>query len=76
MQSLDNASATSCPPGRPASSGGGTEASFLCELKVDGVAVAIVYEKGRFVRAATRGDGTDGEDVTANVRTMEASRSG
>ncbi|MBW3574197.1 MAG: NAD-dependent DNA ligase LigA [Actinobacteria bacterium] len=45
-------------------------ASFLCELKVDGVAVAIVYEKGRLVRAATRGDGTTGEDVTANVRTI------
>jgi DNA ligase (NAD+) len=50
---------------------GGSGASYLCELKVDGVAVAIVYEKGRMVRAATRGDGTTGEDVTANVRTME-----
>jgi DNA ligase (NAD+) len=49
----------------------GTGASYLCELKVDGVAVAIVYENGRMVRAATRGDGTTGEDVTANVRTME-----
>jgi DNA ligase (NAD+) len=48
----------------------GTGASFLCELKIDGVAVAIVYERGRLVRAATRGDGTTGEDVTANVRTM------
>src|SRR4051812_45862994 len=50
---------------------GGAGASYLCELKVDGVAVAIVYENGRLVRAATRGDGTTGEDVTANVRTME-----
>jgi DNA ligase (NAD+) len=48
----------------------GTGASYLCELKVDGVAVALVYEHGRLVRAATRGDGTTGEDVTANVRTM------
>jgi DNA ligase (NAD+) len=73
MQSLDNAfssdelSAWAARVERE----GGTGASFLCELKVDGVAVAIVYEKGRMVRAATRGDGTTGEDVTANVATMD-----
>ncbi|MDP9461896.1 MAG: NAD-dependent DNA ligase LigA, partial [Actinomycetota bacterium] len=73
MQSLDNAftsdelSAWAARVDRE----GGTGASFLCELKVDGVAVAIVYERGRLVRAATRGDGTTGEDVTANVRTMD-----
>jgi DNA ligase (NAD+) len=48
----------------------GDAASFLCELKIDGLAVALLYEKGRLVRAATRGDGVTGEDVTANVRTM------
>jgi DNA ligase (NAD+) len=73
MQSLDNAfsgdelSAWAARVEREGAAG----ASFLCELKVDGVAVAIVYENGRFVRAATRGDGTTGEDVTANVRTMD-----
>ncbi len=44
---------------------------FLCELKVDGVAIDLVYEDGRLVRAATRGDGHTGEDVTPNVRTLD-----
>jgi DNA ligase (NAD+) len=50
---------------------GGT-GPFLCELKIDGLAVDLVYEDGVLVRAATRGDGVTGEDVTANVRTIEA----
>ena len=45
-------------------------ASWLCELKIDGLAVDLVYENGRLVRAATRGDGVTGEDVTHNVRTI------
>ncbi|MCD0446028.1 NAD-dependent DNA ligase LigA [Glycomyces sp. A-F 0318] len=45
---------------------------YLCEVKIDGLAVDLVYEQGRLVRAATRGDGTTGEDVTANVRTIAA----
>ncbi|SEQ33734.1 NAD-dependent DNA ligase LigA [Microlunatus flavus] len=45
---------------------------YLCELKVDGLALDLVYEGGRLVRAATRGDGRVGEDVTANVRTITA----
>ncbi|MFD1827267.1 MULTISPECIES: NAD-dependent DNA ligase LigA [Mumia] len=49
----------------------GTESDFLVELKVDGLAINLTYEQGRLVRAATRGDGTVGEDVTANVRTIE-----
>jgi DNA ligase (NAD+) len=48
----------------------GTVPTYLCELKVDGLAVALVYERGRLVRAATRGDGRTGEDVTPNVRTI------
>jgi DNA ligase (NAD+) len=44
---------------------------FVCELKIDGVASSLRYESGRFVRAATRGDGRVGEDVTANVATIE-----
>ncbi|HVN12518.1 MAG TPA: NAD-dependent DNA ligase LigA [Kineosporiaceae bacterium] len=47
------------------------EVTFLCELKIDGLAVDLVYEGGRLVRAATRGDGRTGEDVTLNVRTIE-----
>ncbi|MGY1842206.1 NAD-dependent DNA ligase LigA [Modestobacter sp. SYSU DS0875] len=72
MQSLDNAfssdelSAWAARVERDAGAG----VSWLCELKIDGLAVALLYEKGRLVRAATRGDGTTGEDVTANVRTM------
>jgi len=45
---------------------------YLCELKIDGLALDLVYRDGRLVSAATRGDGTVGEDVTANVRTIEA----
>src|SRR3712207_5559926 len=73
MQSLDNAcssdelSAWAARVEREGAAGAG----YLCELKVDGVAVDLVYEKGRLVRAATRGDGVTGEDVTANVRTMD-----
>jgi DNA ligase (NAD+) len=44
--------------------------AWLCELKIDGLAVDLVYEAGRLVRAATRGDGVAGEDVTLNVRTI------
>ena len=45
---------------------------YVCELKIDGVAMSIRYEKGRYVQAATRGDGRVGEDVTENIRTLEA----
>ena len=44
--------------------------AFVCELKIDGLAISIRYEDGRYVQAATRGDGRTGEDVTANVRTI------
>ncbi|WP_448627276.1 NAD-dependent DNA ligase LigA [Geodermatophilus sp. URMC 64] len=73
MQSLDNAfssdelSAWAARVEREV----GTGARYLCELKIDGLAVALLYERGRLVRAATRGDGVTGEDVTANVRTMQ-----
>ena len=47
------------------------ELAYLCELKIDGVALALVYRAGRLVRAATRGDGRVGEDVTLNARTID-----
>ncbi|MFJ6930741.1 NAD-dependent DNA ligase LigA [Streptomyces nigra] len=49
---------------------GDQEYHFLCELKVDGLAVNLTYAKGRLTRAATRGDGRTGEDITPNVRTI------
>ncbi|WP_137147047.1 NAD-dependent DNA ligase LigA [Mycolicibacterium sp. CR10] len=49
----------------------GDDATYLCELKIDGVALALVYRDGRLVRGATRGDGRTGEDVTLNARTIE-----
>lgn len=49
----------------------GPDPHYLCELKVDGVALALVYRDGRLERAATRGDGRVGEDVTLNARTID-----
>ena len=49
----------------------GAEPTFVCELKFDGLAISLRYEDGRFVQAATRGDGRIGEDVTANVATID-----
>lgn len=51
---------------------GGGAARFVCELKIDGLAMSVRYEGGKFVQAATRGDGRVGEDVTANVSTIAA----
>jgi DNA ligase (NAD+) len=48
----------------------GVQPALLCELKVDGLAVNLTYEHGKLVRAATRGDGRTGEDITPNVRTI------
>ncbi|MDP8991668.1 MAG: NAD-dependent DNA ligase LigA, partial [Actinomycetota bacterium] len=48
------------------------EVDYVCELKIDGVAISLLYEAGRYVRAATRGDGRVGEDITPNVATVEA----
>jgi len=50
----------------------GKVSGYVCELKVDGLAMSITYAKGAFVRAATRGNGVEGEDVTANVRTIRS----
>lgn len=51
---------------------GGREPELVAELKIDGLAISLIYEDGELIRAATRGDGTTGEDVTANVRTIRA----
>jgi DNA ligase (NAD+) len=51
---------------------GVTDADFECELKIDGLAMSVTYEDGAFVQAATRGDGTTGEDVTHNVATVRS----
>jgi DNA ligase (NAD+) len=45
---------------------------YLCELKIDGLAIDLVYQRGRLIRAATRGDGRTGEDVTLNVKTIKS----
>ncbi len=50
----------------------GGDTSFVCELKIDGFAISITYENGRYVQAATRGNGEVGEDITANIATIEA----
>ncbi len=50
----------------------GSGADYVCELKIDGLAVSITYENGVLVQAATRGDGLVGEDITANVRTLRS----
>lgn len=49
-----------------------TPPAYVAELKIDGLSIALTYDEGRLVRGATRGDGSRGEDVTANVRTVRA----
>jgi len=68
MMSLDNVFSTEELDSWLEKTGGGP---FLCELKIDGLAINLRYEKGKLVSAATRGDGAVGEDVTRNVMTVK-----
>jgi len=73
MLSLDNAFSPEevlAWAGRVEREASGTAYHFLCELKIDGLAVNLLYERGRLTRALTRGDGRTGEDVTLNIRTV------
>lgn len=73
MLSLDNAfddEELAAWAERVARDAGTSDYHYLCELKVDGLAVNLTYENGRLTRAATRGDGRTGEDITPNVRTI------
>jgi DNA ligase (NAD+) len=74
MLSLDNAFSAeelAAWAARVERDSGGAELHYLCELKIDGLAVNLLYEGGRLTRALTRGDGRTGEDVTLNVRTID-----
>src|SRR6266496_4831922 len=50
----------------------GRQADFVCELKIDGLAVSLTYEDGRYAQGATRGDGQVGDDISANIRTIRS----
>jgi DNA ligase (NAD+) len=73
MLSLDNAFSEEELAGwaRRVERDAGSGVKYLCELKIDGLAINLTYEKGRLVRAATRGDGVTGEDVTPNVLALK-----
>src|SRR5262249_28162377 len=75
MLSLDNATAPEDLrefEGRLGRALPGARFSYVCEPKIDGLGVALLYQHGRFVRGATRGDGRVGEEITQNLRTIRS----
>ncbi len=58
--------------GKRVERGLGRQADFVCELKIDGLAVSLTYEDGRYLQGATRGDGLIGDDISANIRTIRS----
>jgi DNA ligase (NAD+) len=75
MMSLDNAFSAdelTAWAERVERDSGGADVHYLCEIKVDGVAINLLYEGGRLTRALTRGNGSTGEDVTLNIRTLDS----
>ncbi len=71
LDNVENLDGLEAWEGRLTRSLAGAPRAFSCELKVDGLAVSLTYERGRLARASTRGDGTTGEDVTANARAID-----
>ena len=78
MLSLDNAFSMDDLRGwedkirRTLGAGPDLQVEYVCELKIDGLSVNLIYENGRFVQGGTRGDGLTGEDITLNLRTIAA----
>ena len=76
MLSLDNAyneqELRDWSPRRVRESAGSEKLEYVCELKLDGMSLALTYRDGHLLKGATRGDGTIGEDVTSNVKTMRS----
>ncbi|MCI0688790.1 MAG: NAD-dependent DNA ligase LigA, partial [Sporichthyaceae bacterium] len=74
MLSLDNAFSVEelAAWGKRTEKAVGEVSAYVCELKIDGTAVSLQYERGRLVRAATRGNGLVGDDITPNVRTIDS----